>query len=338
MAKKLTTIFQYCFFLGLGIFLIWWSLKGLSGADKQEISHALSRANFWLIVPGIAILLLSHWVRALRWRLIMEPMGYLPSKTNTFFAVLIGYLANQAVPRLGEVLRCSTLTRYEKIPMDKLLGTVILERIVDALSLFCLFIIVIFFQPDLYDNIINTFFSASGGNAKINLLYYAILVIAALAVLVVLLFIVAKQRLLKWLNLGRTILLRVWEGIIAIKDLKRRWAFLLLTILLWALYCCCVYTGFLMLDETRHFGAIEACTVLCAGSLGMIATPGGIGAYAFLVQKTMDLYHVNSGVGLTLGWLLWLVQTGAVIVAGSYSLLALPIYNRKKNNNITSEK
>ncbi|WP_317235296.1 lysylphosphatidylglycerol synthase transmembrane domain-containing protein [Niabella ginsengisoli] len=140
------------------MFLIWWSLKGLTQDDKLHISSALSKGRFWLVFPGIIVLLFSHWVRALRWRLIIEPLGYKPSKLNTFFAVMIGYLANQAVPRLGEVLKCSTLTRYEKIPLDKLVGTVILERLVDVICLFLLFCIALISQPDLYQNILTTFF------------------------------------------------------------------------------------------------------------------------------------------------------------------------------------
>ena len=85
-----------------------------------------------------------------------------------------------------------------------------------------------------------------------------------------------------------------------------------------------------MLEETRHYGIKEALTVLCAGSLAMAATPGGIGAYAFLVQKTMVLYDLNTGVGLALGWLLWLLQVIVVLVMGGLSLAGLPVYNKPK--------
>ena len=84
--------------------MVWWSIKDLSADDKSHIKSALKTARYWLLIPVFGLLLLSHFIRALRWRLLIEPLGYLPTKTNTFFAVLIGYLANQAVPRLGEVL------------------------------------------------------------------------------------------------------------------------------------------------------------------------------------------------------------------------------------------
>ena len=122
MNKRLRTILQYSFFLGLGIFLVWWSVKDLTSNDKNQIRLALKTARYWLIIPVFGILFLSHLIRAIRWKLLIEPMGYNPSLTNTVFAVFIGYLANQAVPRLGEVLKCTVLARYEKVPADYAAG------------------------------------------------------------------------------------------------------------------------------------------------------------------------------------------------------------------------
>ncbi|MBL0129832.1 MAG: flippase-like domain-containing protein [Chitinophagaceae bacterium] len=161
MNKRLRTILQYTFFLGLGIFLVWWSIKDLTTNDTSQIKKALKNARYWLIIPVFGILFLSHFIRALRWRLLIEPHGYLPSKDNTFFAVLIGYLANQAVPRLGEVLKCTVLARYEKIPADKLIGTIILERLIDAITLLMIFGITLIIQPDLYSQIMDAFFNSS---------------------------------------------------------------------------------------------------------------------------------------------------------------------------------
>ncbi len=330
MAKKLTTIFQYAFFLGLGIFLIGWSLKGLTHDDKFHISRAIGKGNFWLILPGIAISVLSHWLRAIRWRLIIQPLGYSPSKLNTFFAVMTGYLANQAVPRLGEVLRCTTLTKYEKIPLDKLVGTVILERLVDTITLLAVFVIALLLQPDLYQTILTTFFPDRQNGKESNLLLYLALGIAVFIIITALWLFISKKKFADLLALFKKIALHVWQGFIAIRSLNRRWEFVLLSIAIWALYGASVYAGFLMLEETRHYGIKEALTVLCAGSLAMAATPGGIGAYAFLVQKTMDLYHLNTGVGLALGWLLWLLQVIVVLVVGGLSLVGLPVYNKHK--------
>jgi len=129
MNKRLRTVLQYTFFFGLGIFLVWWSIKDLTSADKSQIRAALKTARYYLIIPVFIILFLSHFLRALRWRLLINSLGYYTSKKNTFFAVMIGYLANQAVPRLGEVLKCTVLARYEKIAVDKLIGTIIINHV-----------------------------------------------------------------------------------------------------------------------------------------------------------------------------------------------------------------
>ncbi|MGZ5197646.1 MAG: lysylphosphatidylglycerol synthase domain-containing protein, partial [Kaistella sp.] len=89
MNKRLIIIFQYLIFLGLGVFLVWWTVKDIDGEKMSEIKLALENARLYLIAPVFIILLSSHYVRALRWRLLMEPMGYKPDKGNTFFAVLI---------------------------------------------------------------------------------------------------------------------------------------------------------------------------------------------------------------------------------------------------------
>src|SRR4026207_598969 len=166
MNKHLRTILQYCFFLGLGIFLAWWSIKDLTDENKSQIREALKTAKYWLIIPVFGILLLSHFIRALRWRLLIQSLGYNPSKSNTFFAVLIGYLTNQAVPRLGEVVKCTMLAKYEKIPADKLIGTIILERLIDAITLLVIFAITLAIQPNIYKDLIDTFFNPAEASTK----------------------------------------------------------------------------------------------------------------------------------------------------------------------------
>jgi len=141
MKNKLLTIFKYLFFLGLGIFLVWWSIHKMDDKNWQECKTALQSARFILFIPVFFILVASHISRAIRWKILMKPMGYSPSLINTFFAVMIGYLANLAVPRLGEVLKCTILGKYEKVPADKLVGTILIERAIDVVSLLIVFII-----------------------------------------------------------------------------------------------------------------------------------------------------------------------------------------------------
>ena len=333
MNKKLRTIFQYSFFLGLGIFLAWWSVKDLTADNKSQIRTALKTAEYWLIIPVFGILFLSHFIRALRWRLLIQPLGHNPSKTNAFFAVLIGYLTNQAVPRLGEVVKCTMLARYEKIPADKLIGTIILERIIDAITLLIVFGITLVIQPDIYIQLTEAIFNSKKDPSQKNVSSTIILlIVVAIIIIVIAIWMIKKKKNFKDLGeLFRKIGQRIWQGISAIKHLKKRKQFIVLTIVLWSLYLLGGYIGFMALRETNQYGIKEAFTVLSAGSVGMIVTPGGIGAYAYLLQQTMIVYGLNEGIALAFGWILWLAQTAVIVFGGLISFVAMPYYNKQKH-------
>jgi uncharacterized protein (TIRG00374 family) len=339
MNKNLRTILQYIFFLGLGIFLTWLSLKGLNKENIAQIKQSLRNARYWIILPVFVILFLSHYIRAIRWRLLIEPLGYLPSKANTVAAVFIGYMANQAFPRLGEVLKCTVLARYEKIPADKLVGTIILERLIDAITLLIMFGITLAIQPQLYSQLLDTFFNQaekeSDEKGGIPLWLIGIIAVIIIGILVILWMYKKKKTINDVIKIFKRIWLSVIQGVGAIKHLKKRKQFILLTIALWVAYISGGYLGFMALQETSHYGIREAFTVLSAGSIGMIATPGGIGAYAYMIQVTMQLYGLDSTIALAFGWILWLAQTTIILIGGLISFVLLPYYNKKK---IQSEK
>jgi glycosyltransferase 2 family protein len=334
MNKRLRTILQYSFFLGLGIFLVWWSVKDLTADDKSHIRLALKTARYWLIIPVFGILFLSHYVRAIRWKLLMEPMGYNPSTTNTVFAVFIGYLANQAVPRLGEVLKCTVLARYEKVPADKLIGTIILERVIDAITLLTVFAITLAIQPDIYSQLIETIFHSKKQENTQGISSILVFGIIGGLLLFGLIFWIIKNKKNAGdlLNLFKRIWRSIWQGVSTIRHLKKKWSFVFLTISMWTLYLAGGYIGFMALQETGQYGIKEAFTVLSAGSIGMIATPGGIGTYAYLLQKTMEVYGLNAGVALAFGWILWIAQTVVILIGGLISFVAIPWYNKRKIN------
>jgi len=332
MKKKLFTILQYLLFLALGIFLAWWSLKDIDAEKKSQIKTALNHARYWLIIPVFAILIASHLVRALRWKLLINSLGYHPRTENTFFAVMVGYLTNQAVPRLGEILKCTLLARYEKVPADKLIGTIILERIIDAITLLSIFAITLAIQPHLYTDLINAFFHSPRDPVKKRISGYLIAaILVAIIIAVILLWMLIKKKnfddvIALFKRIGKS----VWQGISAVQHLKRRGLFLTYTVALWFLYLLGGYIGFFALQETERYGIKEAFAVLSAGSIGMIATPGGIGAYALLLKKTMELYGLQEGVALAFGWILWLVQTFVILIGGIFSFAAIPYFNKRR--------
>ncbi|MBL0232774.1 MAG: flippase-like domain-containing protein [Chitinophagaceae bacterium] len=334
MNKSLKTFLQYLFFLGLGVLFVWLSLRNLDSDNMKQIRKALDNARYWLIIPVFIMLIASHLVRALRWKLLIESSGHRVSLMNSFFAVMIGYLVNQGVPRLGEVVKCTMLGRYEKVPVEKLIGTVILERIVDAFSFLAILAVTFLIQPGKYSELMNSFFSHGGTASKEDSIpgYVFLLVIIGAVALLIGIWMIWKKKTLKDLAaVFRKTGLRLWQGVSSIQHLKKRGQFILLTVTLWALYLFSGFVGLYAFAETSDYGIREAFTILSAGSIGMIASPGGIGAYAYLIQKTMPVYGMNEIIALAFGWILWLATTGVILLGGLFSFAALPYYNKKYN-------
>lgn len=332
MNKKLSTVLQYLVFLGLGLVLVWFSVKDIDAASWAQIRQSLGEARYILFIPVFLILLFSHFIRALRWRLLMEPMGYRPNKANTFFAVMIGYLANQVFPRLGEILKCTLLARYEKIPADKLVGTIILERLIDGLCLLVVFSITLLIQPGLYSQLVAEVFQSSGQEENSGLAKYATWIFLGIILLVMLVWMIVKRKSpADLLEAIKKIGSRVWMGITTVRHLQKRGLFVLYTFMIWTCYLAGGFIGFFALKETSVYGVHEAFTVLSAGSIGMIITPGGIGGYALLIERTMMLYGLSQPIAAAFGWLLWISQTLIVLIAGLASFVLLPWNVRKQS-------
>jgi glycosyltransferase 2 family protein len=332
MRKYLFTIVQYIFFLGLGILFIWLTIKDISTEDWIKIQSSLQQARHIMIVPVVVMLLLSHYIRAVRWRMLMEPLGYKPSIFNTWSAVMIGYLVNAGVPRLGEVVKCTLLAKYEKIRVDKLVGTIVIERIIDVVCLILVFILAILFQGYVIQDFINDLIQTSltddsGGIAYEKIL---ILVFAIITFIVIIYFLFKQFAHVNLINRFKKIGFGIIAGLGSISLMKRKGLFIIYTILIWFLYLASATAGIYALKESEHLGWGGGLTTLGVGSIGMILTPGGIGAYPLLVAKLMELYGLDvKTTGITIGWLLWSVQT-LLILGGGIIFSGLFTYHHKK--------
>ena len=143
MKAKIFSALKISVFFAIGLFLFWLAFRG---QNISEIKIKLQNANYYWVLFALSFGVLSNVSRAVRWKMLIEPSGYNPSVINTFSAVSFGYFANLAVPRLGEVSRCAVLNRYEKIPVSNLLGTVVVERIVDVIALGIILLITLVLQ------------------------------------------------------------------------------------------------------------------------------------------------------------------------------------------------
>lgn len=330
MSKKtLSTILQLIIFLGLGIALIAWRYNAMSDTEKTEMFAAFQHVRWIYGLPIFVIGFLSHFFRALRWKQLLQPLQIYPTTANTTFSVLIGYLANTLVPRLGEVAKCTVLAKYENVPADKLVGTIIAERAFDTVCLLVIVFITLGVQYDIIYPFASELYAKIFTDASGNFIWNRILVALGIILLGIVAFIVLYRKI-KNSKVGH-IIKGIGEGLKAIGKVKKKGLFLLYTLLIWSGYTGAVIVGFYALPETEHLPVLAGLSVITFGSIGMIATPGGIGAYPVIVAQVLLLYGLSEGIGLAYGWVSWAAQTVIVLILGLAALILLPLYNRNKD-------
>jgi uncharacterized protein (TIRG00374 family) len=326
---KMGKLLKIGFFFLLGIALIWWSLHQIPGEEWTKFTLALKQSKLWIVFPVLVILGFSHFLRALRWRLIMEPLGYKPSITNTYLAVLIGYLANLAIPRLGEVLKCTLLAKYEKVPAEKIVGTIVAERAFDVLSLGLVFLMALGLQFNVIEAGWNQLKNQTNVPAvAANDSNWKIFVLGAIVLVILILFFVLRKRIPTIIVSVKKIIQGIWEGVISATKLKKHNLFFLYSFGIWFLYLLATYVGLHATAGTESSFA-TAISCLAYASIGMILTPGGIGAYAYFMAKVLELNGVDYTLGLANGTLQWFSQFLIVIALGGISLILLPILNKQ---------
>lgn len=321
MHPRLIKILKIVLPLALGVFLIWYSIASATPEERQKTLQYISQADPKWIILSVIMGITSHLSRAYRWRFLLEPMGYSIKFSNSYMALMAGYLANMGIPRSGEVLRGGTIATYEKIPFKKAFGTIISERVIDSIMLLLIMGITFLFQSqDLFaylkEKIASTF-----------ILLVAIVVAIVLGI--VFLRIIRRSTnpfLIKIRNFGEGIL----EGVKSIALLKKKRAFVFHTFLIWILYVGMFYIIKFAVPETAHLSIGPMLATFVAGAIAMSTTNGGIGAFPIATAAILILFDVEKPAGEAFGWILWGSQTAINIVVGSLSFLFLPILNREK--------
>jgi hypothetical protein len=265
--------------------------------------------------------------------MLIEPLGYKPSILNVFFGVMVGYFVNLGAPRLGEIIKCTVLARYEKVRADKLVGTIVAERAFDLLSLILVFGVTFFIEFDTIGaytgDTFRSLLTSKDGTISITKVVFVVGGIVVFILLLRLLF--TKFLHINFVQKFKTILKGILHGLTSIRLVKNKPLFLFYTLAIWGLYLVSTWVGFHVLQQTSQLGMNAAFSVLVMGSIGMIFAPGGIGAYPWFIQQTVLLYGIaEEPYGQALGWLLWLGQFIIFVVFGALSFILLPIINKKK--------
>lgn len=328
---RLGDVLRLVFFLGIGALCIYWSLLKLDSGQKAAIWQSFLGANYSWVAVAMVCCLLSHLVRALRWRLLFQPLGFKPSINNTFGSVVIAYMANLAFPRAGEVMRCATLRTSEGIPVEKSLGTVVTERAIDMLAFGIIVLLGFSTVKDLLYDSLSTKFEHLPNMAMIG-------VAAVVAVILAFLFYSLFWKQLLHIGLFKKIddLVRnLTASVTSILQLgwKRTLLFVAYSIIIYALYILGGLIIFHAFRETSGLGFDAAFVLYLYGSVGMTFSQGGIGVYPMLVQWSLDKFGISMEVGTACGWLLWGSQQAIVIAVGVGYLIYFSVIKKKNKGN-----
>lgn len=284
---------------------------------------------FWLILAFLSGII-ANIIRAIRWNILIKPIGETPPLTTTFYAQMTGYLANLAVPRLGEITRCATLAKHSKVPFNSLAGTVVAERIFDMICLLVLIFFTIIFQFSFLKGFLDYYvFTPFMNMLSGNILLMAI--VMGVAGFLFLLF-VKFIRGISYAHDGfagklKRQVVGFWNGMISLTQIKNKMLFLSLSVLIWTFYFFSVYMVFFALPGTSFLGLADGFTILVMGSLGVVApVPGGVGTYHFIVIKTMtELLGVEIESATSYAYISHATQMIIVILLGGLSWLMLSL-------------
>lgn len=333
MKKTLIQTAKFLGFLSIAIILLYFAFKGVK---LQSLINELKGANYWWIALSFVFSLASFFSRARRWMLIIEPLNYKPSFWSTFYSEMIGYFANLAFPRIGEVTRCVTLGKKEKIPVDALIGTVIVERAFDVLMLLSLMVGLLiarwekfgfFFKDKVFvplgEKITETFGAG----------WLFWLLIGGIVFLIFVLIYIFRKKLqhIKLYTKVRDLIKGIISGLLTVYKMQRKWEFIFHTLFIWASYIFMTWVVVFALPATSNLKFIDGLFLLVIGGLGMSApTQGGFGAHHWITSRGLYfVYGISLEEGLAYATLCHESQTLLIIILGSLSALLLFLSKKK---------
>lgn len=319
--KKLYHNLKIIFPPFLGIFFIYLSVVMTSDEERKLIISYIINADLKYIISAIVFGILSHLSRAFRWKFLLNPLGYYPRFINSILAVLVSYIANLGIPRSGEILRATTLSNYEKIPFEKLFGTIIAERLIDFIILLSLIFLTLSLQ---FESIWQILREKTFDLQKL---------IAVIFILSLIFFGLKKflgKNNSKILTKIKAFIEGLIEGIMSIKNMPYKLAFATHTIFIWTMYFSMFYIIKWTIPEMQNLQIIQMLPSFVIGGLTLTATNGGIGIYPLSVAMALSSFGISNESGLAFGWIVWTSQTLMIIFFGSLSFFILPLVNRKK--------
>lgn len=325
MNKRVKDILKYLLFAGIaGLFLY----LAFRTADWEKMLEEFRQADYRYVILSMLMGYAAFISRGLRWNLLLEPLGKKAKPWNAINAISIGYFANALVPRAGEVMRCTSLKETDDIPLERLFGTVVLERVIDGILLLSLIALAFITQLGNLQTFFDQAFSGNTGSESTGI-DLKVLLLAAVAILAIIFFLFRKRIQNSPLFAKvRELWQGFKEGFKSLSKVKNKWAFYGHTAFIWTMYFLMIYVVMFALPATRDINLANGLFVMVAGGMGMVVpTPGGIGSYHYLVQLALGVLGVDPDNGLTFATLVHSGQLVMTLIAG---FTALPMVYRAR--------
>lgn len=344
MSKHLKTIARVSIFLTIGAGILYLlyrgqnakyhedcALKGIPAEECSLISKVwqdfLSVDALWLVAVLVAFML-SNLSRAHRWMMLLHGIGHKARFATAFFTIMFGYLANLGVPRIGEVLRAAMLARYEGIPVEKTMGTVVVDRVLDVITLLIMIFLAFVFEFNVIYGYFRENFNLDTAAGRYGIPALALFVIGLLWLWWM------RNRIKKWkiVQRFRETILGFIDGLRSVKRVKQPALFIGHTLFIWLMYYLMNYLCLMAFIPTEHLGASAALIVFVFGALGIVfPSPGGMGTYHAMIIAALVIYQVSSEDAFSFANILYFsIQIFCNVLFGVIALIVLPLINRKE--------
>lgn len=343
--NHLIAILKFLFFLGIGLAILYLVYRGqntafqadcaVKGIAPENCSLAnkvltdFGKVNYWWMLLVFGAYLFSTLSRAIRLNMLLNPLGARPKLSNTFLTTTLGYFANLGLPRMGEVVRAASLAQYERIPVEKIMGAVVVDRLMDVLCI----VLITFIAIILEGGPILDFFAREAQFDFSGEKFGRVALIGAIGMsLLVFIGYLMRHRLgrNKFVLRIRDMAVGFWQGINTVRSLKRPGLFLALSANIWVMFFVMTLFCFEAFQPTAELSWRSGLTVFVFGSWGVVVpSPGGMGTFHFMAQQALGIYGVSGDDGFSWANIsFFAVNIATNIVFGLISLLLLPVLNR----------
>jgi len=320
------TILRVIVPLALGVAILWFLYRE---TDFRKMWETIKDANFGILLFSLIFGLAGNIIRALRWELLIKPLGYNPRRKNLIYAVLGNYAVNLALPRAGEIWRCGVIAKTEKIPFIKLIGTLIIDRAFDTIMVLLISLFACFFNVDIFLNYVRENEALSDIVNNLRHSSWTFILAGVVIICFFLTFTVFKNTapIVK----VRGFFLGVWNDMKTVWRMKEKRRFLVYTVSIWVCYFLYFYVTLYAFEFTEHLGFTAGLIAFALSSLSMgIPTNGGIGVWHAAIVLSLGLYGVEKSSGEAFAFAVFTIQNLWIVIYGTFSIVAISLQKEKE--------